>query len=94
MMIGAIHQRHAGAWMTEILAKGQTAKTRAEDKHMGFVRIRHAELFIRRWKNATIPGSLVIQLQLAQVLYDGIHLRAKGKSPTGGDLYLHLQISD
>ena len=63
------------------------------DTH-GILTVRREWVAEERRITVRIPGSFVIQLQLTQVMSDGVQLRARGKSRTGGDLYLHLQISD
>jgi hypothetical protein len=63
------------------------------DTH-GILCVRPQWIAQERKITARIPGGLVIQIQLTQVMRDGVQLRIKGKSQTGGDLYLHLQISE
>jgi hypothetical protein len=62
------------------------------DTH-GVLRVRRDWVEEERRITVRIPG-FVIQLQLTLVMHDGARLRAKGKSPAGGDLYMRLQFSE
>ena len=52
VMIGPVHQRHAGLWMAEMLAESQAAKACPENHDLRVPIFRHAPVFIKTAEDA------------------------------------------